>query len=333
MNAAQRALTATAVLTALMAIGFAARADVLADCKAAKSGEARIATCSEIIASKTAAAADRAEALRRRAQAYAERAANKEAAADYSAALGLEPASAPAYIGRAQSRLAINDLDGAITDLSEALRIGGKTARLFVARGYAHLLKGNAETAIADFTAAIALQPENASAYNNRGLANRKKGDVASALADYSSAIRLNPAYAQAYANRGYVYETQGNKPAAATDLRHALALDPSMTSAAAALKRIGEPGATMAESERLIARGRLLAQKNCAWCHAIGRSGDSPNPRAPRWRDISQQHPILPLREPLTRGIARPHDEMPKFELSNDEVDTIVAYINSLSP
>jgi len=31
--------------------------------------------------------------------------------------------------------------------------------------------------------------------------------------------------------------------------------------------------------------------------------------------------------------GIARPHDDMPKFELSDNEIDTIVAYINSLSP
>jgi mono/diheme cytochrome c family protein len=28
-----------------------------------------------------------------------------------------------------------------------------------------------------------------------------------------------------------------------------------------------------------------------------------------------------------------RPHDEMPKFELTDAEVDTIVAYINSLAP
>jgi tetratricopeptide (TPR) repeat protein len=31
-------------------------------------------------------------------------------------------------------------------------------------------------------------------------------------------------------------------------------------------------------------------------------------------------------------RGIAAPHDEMPKFALSGPEIDTIVAYINSLS-
>jgi mono/diheme cytochrome c family protein len=37
-------------------------------------------------------------------------------------------------------------------------------------------------------------------------------------------------------------------------------------------------------------------------------------------------------LREPLSRGIAAPHDEMPKFALSGPQIDTIIAYINSLS-
>jgi mono/diheme cytochrome c family protein len=79
--------------------------------------------------------------------------------------------------------------------------------------------------------------------------------------------------------------------------------------------------------------RGKLLAERNCAWCHAVGQTGDSPNARAPRWRDLHKRHPIQALREPLTRGILRPHDEMPKFELTDPEIDTIVAYINSLAP
>jgi hypothetical protein len=35
----------------------------------------------------------------------------------------------------------------------------------------------------------------------------------------------------------------------------------------------------------------------------------------------------------PLSRGIARPHDEMPNFVFSDYDIDMIVAYINSLSP
>ena len=43
--------------------------------------------------------------------------------------------------------------------------------------------------------------------------------------------------------------------------------------------------------------------------------------------------HPLLALREPLSRGIAAPHDQMPKFALTESEIDRIIAYINSLSP
>ena len=43
--------------------------------------------------------------------------------------------------------------------------------------------------------------------------------------------------------------------------------------------------------------------------------------------------HPLLALREPLSRGIAAPHDQMPKFALTEPEIDRIIAYINSLSP
>lgn len=329
MSPTKRSLSLQASLLALAWMSGTGHADALTDCKTRNSGEATMAACSEVIGSATAAAGDRAEALRRRAQFHAERGASAQAAADWDAALRLEPQSGQALIGRARARLSQGETDGAIADFGEAMRISGKSAGLLVARGYALLVKGDAASAIADFTAAIALQPQNASAYNNRGLAHRKNGDLASAIADYSSAIQLNPAFAQAHANRGYVYEAQGDKAAAVADLQRALSLDPSLTGAASGLKRLGQPAE--ARSEALIAHGQLLAQKNCAWCHAIGSTGDSPNPRAPRWRDLAKRNPILALRDPLTRGIARPHDEMPKFALSDAETDTIIAYINSL--
>jgi len=322
-------------LTAMLLISSiaAARADVMTDCKTARAGEMRIAACSEIIASKTVDRPVRAEALRRRAAAYAERAAYSEAEADYTEALRLEPAVAGSLTGRANVRLALGNAAGAIVDLTDAIRLTGNATSLSMARGYAYLVKGDVDAAITDFDTVIGLQAKNAAAYNIRGLAFRKKGEIAKAITDYAKAIEINPAFAQAYANRGYVYEAQGDKLAAVADLARALQLDPALTGAANGLKRLGQPADVTRQSAELIAHGKELAQKNCAWCHAIDKSGDSPNPRAPRWRDMAGRHPIMALREPLSRGIARPHDEMPKFELSDAEVDTIIAYINSLSP
>lgn len=324
---------AASVLIAMVAATAPANADVITDCKSARSGDMRIAACTQIIGSKTVDPAVRAEAFRRRAAAYAERAANADAEADYTEALRLEPAVTASLTGRANVRLALGNADGAIADITDALRIGGNSAGLLMARGYAYVVKENPAAAIADFDAVIAMQPKNASAYNIRGLAYRKKNDVPKALADYSRAIELNPAFAQAYANRGYLNAAQGDKLAAVADLSRALQLDPALTGAAQGLKRLGQPADITMKSESLIAHGKELAQKNCAWCHAIGKTGDSPNARAPRWRDMAGRHPVMALREPLSRGIARPHDEMPKFALSDAEVDTIIAYINSLAP
>jgi tetratricopeptide (TPR) repeat protein len=324
-------LTAAAAGLALAATN--ASADVQSDCRENRNGELRIRACSQLIDAGTATSSQRAEAYRSRAAAYAERASTREAIADYSEALRLKADDSPSYYGRGQARLALNQVDGAIADFTQAIRFSGASPGLYVARGYAQLVKGDADEAIADFSVAIRLDPKNASALNNRGLAWRKKGDLDNAIKDYSAAIWINPIYALAYNNRGYVYESKGDKPAADADFRRALALDPSLVGAKKGLQRLGEAAAAAAESDQLIVRGKLLAERNCAWCHAVGASGDSPNARAPRWRDLHKRHPIQALREPLTRGIARPHDEMPKFDLTDAEIDTIVAYINSLGP
>ena len=307
--------------------------DAPTNCAGGKPVEARIRACSSIIDAKPLPSNPKAEAYRIRAAAYSEKANYKQAIADFSEAINLNGDDAAAYFGRSQSRLAEGDAAGAVSDLTQAIRYSEPAPRLFTARGYAQLVKGDAAEAMVDFSVALRLDPKNAATYNVRGLAYRKMGDLEKAIADYTAAIQLNPAYALAYNNRGYVYEARGDKQAAAADFRRAISLDPALVGARNGLKRLGEPQAVGAESDKLIAQGKVLAEKNCAWCHAIGPSGDSPNSRAPRWRDLSNRHPVLALREPLTRGIARPHDEMPKFELSDQEIDTIVAYINSLSP
>ncbi len=320
-----------AVLT--WAASPAAGGDSSTDCGQGKPIEVRIRACSEIIDAKPAPADPRAEAYRIRAAAYSEKAAHKQAIADFTEAINLKADDASSYFGRGESRLAEGDAAGAVSDLTQAIRYSEPAPRLFIARGYAQLVKGDAAEAVVDFSVALRLDPKNAAAYNSRGLAYRKTGDLEKAIADYSAAIQLNPTYALAYNNRGYVYEARGDKQAAAADFRRALSLDPTLVGAKNGLQRLGEPVAAAAESDKLITQGKVLAERNCAWCHAIGTMGDSPNPRAPRWRDLSKRHPVLALREPLSRGIARPHDEMPKFELSDKEIDTIIAYINSISP
>ena len=136
--------------------------------------------------------------------------------------------------------------------------------------------------------------------------------------------------YALAFNNRGYVYEAQGRKDDAIADFQAALLLDPSLVGARDGLKRLGAPAAWLAESDRRVQAGKALVEKNCSGCHAVGAKGASANAKAPEFRNLHARHPSLALREPLSRGIAAPHDEMPKFTLSGAEIDSIVAYINS---
>jgi len=275
---------------------------------------------------------EQARVYKYRADAHAEIRKETNAIDDYNQAILLDSDYASAYRGRGQVKLALNNFQGAASDFSEAIRINPNSSSIFVARGYAHLAKGNLEQAINDFTKAINTDSKNAVAFNNRGLTYRKQNRIEPAIRDYNEAIQLNPVYALAYNNRGYAYELKGDRKKAIADFKSAIFLDPSLSGAKIGLKRLGIKNSLTSEADELAKNGQLLAQKNCAWCHAIGRESNSPKKMAPPFRIIHKRHPILNLRKPLTRSITYPHDEMPKFHLSDWEIDTIIAYINSLS-
>lgn len=316
---------------AVAACGGAAFADIAGDCRQSRRSDLKMQACSAIIDNLNTPAEDRAAALRHRGDARNDAGAFKDAIADFSEALRIKPENVPALTGRAQARLTGGDVAGALADLNVAIALAPNTAQLFLLRGHAELANGNTDAAIVDFTESARLDPKSASALNNRGLAYRRKGDLAKAEADYTAALALNPMYGLAYANRGYVLEAQGRKTDAIESLRQALLVDPSLVSAREALQRLGVNNTSAAESERRDALGKDLVTANCSRCHAVGTTGASPNPKAPELRTLKQRHPLLSLREPLTRGITAQHDEMPRFPLSLGEIDAIVAYVNGL--
>jgi tetratricopeptide (TPR) repeat protein len=321
------------VIGALCALAAApAFADVVADCAQVRDGPLRVRACSQVIAGASFSAEQKALAYRNRGNARADAGALAEALADFSEAVRLQPADAASHAGRARARLALQDAKGAIADYTEALRLAPGNATYHVARGHAHFTKGDAVAAVADFSEALRLNPNSPSTLNRRGLAYRRAGDLARAIEDYSAAIAMNPVYALAYNNRGYVYESQGRKEEAVADFRAALLLDPSLIGARDGLRRLGIADTELAATQSRVEQGKKLVEQNCAACHAVGATGDSPNKKAPEFRTLHARHPNLALREPLTRGIAAPHDEMPRFTLSGPEIDSIVAYINSLS-
>lgn len=319
-------------ILALPLIAAPALAGPVEDCALGRIPRLRLKSCTQVIATHGFGNDEKGRAYRTRAGLRLEAGAAAEAVADYTQAMRLVAPDSAVLSGRARARLVLNDTSGALADYNDALKLQPQSAGLYIARGHVHFVRGAAAASIADFTEALRLNPSSASAYNQRGLAYRRSGETAKAIADYTAAIDINPVYALAYNNRGYAHEALGRKDQAAADFRAALLLDASLVGARDALARLGVGFPAMADTARLIARGRDLVARNCASCHAIDRNEQSPNPKSPPFRSLATRHSGLSLREPLTRGIAAPHDQMPKFDLTTDDVDSIIAYINSLA-
>jgi mono/diheme cytochrome c family protein len=77
---------------------------------------------------------------------------------------------------------------------------------------------------------------------------------------------------------------------------------------------------------------GRIVAERDCATCHAVGRRGASPNRRAPRFPLIAERYPNENPAPDLADGIVTRHRGMPEFRLNEDETDGLIAYIRWIS-
>lgn len=80
-------------------------------------------------------------------------------------------------------------------------------------------------------------------------------------------------------------------------------------------------------------ARGLKIAQRNCAPCHAVGRTGDSANPKSPPFRTLAQRYPLSELEEAMGEGIMVGHEgaEMPIFEFRPDQIEDFIVYLGSI--
>lgn len=78
---------------------------------------------------------------------------------------------------------------------------------------------------------------------------------------------------------------------------------------------------------------GEAIVMEKCAPCHAVGRSGASPNAKAPPLREVAAKYRLQDLEEAFAEGIMVGHEatEMPPFEMSPDEIDSLLAYLRAL--
>jgi mono/diheme cytochrome c family protein len=79
------------------------------------------------------------------------------------------------------------------------------------------------------------------------------------------------------------------------------------------------------------ILRGHTLLVENCARCHAIDAAGQSPEPKAPPFRDVVKKYDPSALEEALAEGIVTGHDKMPEFAFEPADISAITAYLDTL--
>jgi mono/diheme cytochrome c family protein len=77
--------------------------------------------------------------------------------------------------------------------------------------------------------------------------------------------------------------------------------------------------------------RGQVIAESRCGACHATGRAGESPAPEAPPFRQLSRNYRVSTLEEALAEGISVGHPAMPQFEFPPEDVDALIAYLQSI--
>ena len=77
-----------------------------------------------------------------------------------------------------------------------------------------------------------------------------------------------------------------------------------------------------------------MLAEAKCSPCHAIGPVGKSVNPNAPPFRTLLQLYRVEEMEQALEEALAdalkAPHSN-PPFELSQAQIDDLIAYLKSL--
>jgi cytochrome c len=83
--------------------------------------------------------------------------------------------------------------------------------------------------------------------------------------------------------------------------------------------------------SSPLEQRGRALAERMCAQCHAIGKSGQSPHAGAPAFRALDRRVDLDSFMERLREGLTVGHPDMPTFRFTREDARAFLLYLRSI--
>ena len=77
--------------------------------------------------------------------------------------------------------------------------------------------------------------------------------------------------------------------------------------------------------------RSRALLENLCGRCHAVGKTGQSPNPLAPPFRAFGEKLYDTDMVQRLQDGLTTIHPDMPTFRFSRHEAAAAVNYLRSI--
>lgn len=124
------------------------------------------------------------------------------------------------------------DVDQAFDAYNTAIGLDPKSTLAFVGRGRIYAIKGKPDLALTDLDTAVGLAPKRVATYVVRAEVKAQNKDVDAAMKDYDKAFEIDPKSAEAYESRGHVLERQGNRDAAMKDYVKASEFDPKRDSA-----------------------------------------------------------------------------------------------------
>lgn len=88
------------------------------------------------------------------------------------------------------------------------------------------------------------------------------------------------------------------------------------------------EPGHALDREQR---HGKALLEKECARCHAVGKTGQSPVNEAPPFRTFGDKLYDTDFEQRLQDGLTTLHRDMPTFRFSRDDAEAAVNYLKAI--
>jgi cytochrome c len=77
--------------------------------------------------------------------------------------------------------------------------------------------------------------------------------------------------------------------------------------------------------------RTKAMLENLCGRCHAVGKTGQSPNPLAPQFRRFGEKLYDTDMVQRLQDGLTTIHPDMPTFRFNRHEAAAAVNYLRSI--